>query len=285
MLLKAQDRIYLQDGTCVVAKVLEIAPDQITVVPISESGAPFINSNEIIRKHSIVLIEFKNGSVEYFNNPRQDVVSNPVTNRAKQQKELSSEIVYQNFISLNTLALCNSDISGFFEHLSDNTRLGFGLMGAYNFNKYASAQNNYISILSNGKKLYDAGAFINFYPRGFKKRSAFYIGLMFKYTAFTYSSVVEENVNGTINYKYLASKGSQLATIFTVGSQTNFTKTVFLKTMLGLGGFNLRGDYKDQYNYKFNQLTTNNSNTQTTTPQEFRFLPKIYLGLNIGFNF
>ncbi|MBL7932220.1 MAG: hypothetical protein JNL60_09965 [Bacteroidia bacterium] len=285
----AQDKIYMQDGSCRVAKVLEIGLDEITVVPISESGAPFINANETISKWDIVLIEYKNGTVEYLNSPRTDIVNDGNSRRAEKQKKISDKVIYHNFASINTLALCNSDIAGFFEHLSDNSKFGIGIMGAYNFNKYAGGQNAFISQLNASKKKYDAGAFFNFYPAGFKRRSAFYFGLMIKYTAFTFSSTQELNSGGQVSYKYTPAKGSQLATMITIGNQTNLTKTVFLKTIAGFGAYTLRGEYKREFNYQVNasaQASTNPNGTKTNIePVTYNMLPKLYFGINIGCNF
>lgn len=275
----AQDRIYLMDGTCKVAKVLEIAPDQITVVELSESGAPFVDANETIFKNQIVLIEFKNGAIEFFNVPQQSLVVHPNGRVNKPAARNADGFSFQNFASLNTLALCNSDISGFFEHLSANKRAGFGLMAAYNFNRYVTVQNAFIAILNNAKKNYDIGAFVNLYPSQFKKRNTFYCGILFKYTSFNFTSLIEENIGNSVHIKYIPSKGSQLATLFTIGGHTQLSKTVFLKTIAGLGGFNLRGAYKQQFNYQMN------ANNTSTTPYNTRFLPKIYLGANLGFNF
>lgn len=287
--LLAQDKIYMQDGGRVVAKVLEIGHDDITVVPISESGAPFINANEKILKRDIVLIEYKNGTIEYFNTPRKDVVSDGDSRKVESQKKMTDKVIYHNFASINTLALCNSDIAGFFEHLSDNSKFGFGIMAAYNFNKYAGGQNTFIAILNGAKKTYDAGAFVNLYPAGFKRRSTFYLGLMMKYTAFTFNSTQELNSGGQVSYKYVPAKGSQLATMFTIGNQTNLTKTIFIKTIVGLGAFTLRGDYKEELNYQMNINLQANSNpgspNTNTKPVNYGMLPKLYFGVNIGCNF
>lgn len=283
----AQDKIYMQDGSCIVAKVLEIGPDEITVVPISESGAPFINADEKISKWDIVLIEYKNGTVEYLNTPRKDLVSDGNSRRSEKQKKMTDKVIYHNFASLNTIALCNSDIAGFFEHLSDNSKFGLGIMAAYNFNKYAGAQNTFISVLSAAKKKYDVGAFVNLYPSGFKRRSTFYFGLMMKYTAFTFTSTQELNNGGQISYKYTPAKGSQLATMITLGNHTNLTKTIFLKTIVGLGAFTLRGDYKEQLNYQLNANAQANTkpNSPKPEPVNYKMLPKLYFGINIGCNF
>jgi hypothetical protein len=268
------------DGDLRIAKVLEISPESITIVPLCESGAPFVDANETILKNQVLLIEFKNGAVEFFNPPTKNLVVNANGQVRKQLQGRAEEISLNNFASLNTLALCNSDISGFFEHLVTSKKAGFGMMAAYNFNQYAGIQNAFISILNNAKKNYDVGVFANLYPSHFKNRTTFYFGIFFKYTSFNFTSVVEEKIGTATNIKYVPAKGSQLATIFTIGTQTYLSKTVFLKTIVGLGAFNLRGDYKQQFNYAANLNNKPNAQTTTTTT-----LPKLYFGLNLGFNF
>jgi hypothetical protein len=276
----AQDRVYLLDGSCKVVKVLEIASEQITVVPLSESGAPFVDANETISKRDLLLIEYKNGLVEVYNRPEKTAIYNSDGRLNKKSHGNSKDISYYNFASLNTLALCNSDISGFYEHLVHSKKLGAGAMGAYNFNRYAGLQNALIAILPNAKKNYDIGLFLNLYPSGFKRRATFFYGVLFKYTSFKFTKVIEEKVGSAINISYAPAKGSQLATIFTVGIQIKITPTFFLKTMAGLGGFNMRGDYREQYNYQLN------ANRKTGDPViNAKFLPKFYFGLNAGFNF
>ena len=248
-MVKSQDKIYLLDGSCKIAKVLEVSPDNITFVPLSESGAPFLNSNESVLKRNILLIEYKNGTIEVYNRPQKNAVYNSEGVPNKLIRKEGEEIPSYNFGSLNTLALCNSDISGFFEHLSQNKKIGLGVMAAYNFNQYAVFSNAFISILYNAKKRFDIGAFANIYPSRFKRRSTFSFGIMFKYTAFNFSSVIEEKVGPATNIKYLPAKGSQLATIFTGGIHTKLNRNFFLKTFGGIGGFIMRGEYQRQFNY------------------------------------
>jgi hypothetical protein len=63
-----------------------------------------------------------------------------------------------------------------------------------------------------------------------------------------------------------------------VGSHFNFTESFFIKSYFGFGGFNLRGDYREQYNYQ------SKPNRGSKNPnQNVGFLPKLYLGINIGF--
>ena len=276
---RAQDKLYLMDGSRRTVKVLEIAPDNITVVPLSESGAPFVDANEVIPKSEVILIEYKSGLVEIYTVPQKTAVYNSNGIMKRDPKKDAQELSF-NFVSINTLALCNADISAFFERLLPTKRLGFGFMAAYNFNSYVTLPNSYIGVLYNAKKNYDVGGFVNFYPGHFRRRTTFYFGALFKYTSFNFDKVVEENTGTAVNVKYEPAKGSQLATIINVGFHSNLGNNFFFKTIAGIGGFRLRGEYKDQFNYLMNK---------DLKPGEARLsynvLPKIYLGLNFGFNF
>lgn len=276
----AQDKIYLLDGSCRIAKVLEIAPDYITIVPLSESGAPFINSNETIQKNTVLLVEYKNGTIEVYNKPDKTTAYTSNTTKTIREKKDAGNVSLFNLASLNTLALCNSDITGFFERLVQNKKLGFGAMASYNFNKYVTAPNSFMFILNNAKKNYDVGIFANFYPAHFKRRTTFSMGLMIKYTSFNFSSIIEEKIGTATNIKYVASKGDQLATIVTIGTHRYLSKNFFVKTLAGIGVFRLKGDYKQQFNY-----LSNKENKPGDPVYNYNFLPKIYLGLNFGYNF
>lgn len=276
----AQDKIYLLDGSCRVVKVLEIAPDYITIVPLSESGAPFINSNETIPKNTVLLVEYKNGAIELYNKPDKTTVYTSNSPKTVREKKDADNVSFFNLASLNTLALCNSDITGFFERLVQSKKLGFGAMASYNFNKYVTAPNLFMLILNNAKKNYDVGIFANFYPAHFKRRTTFSLGLMIKYTSFNFSSVIEEKIGTATNIRYVASKGDQLATLVTIGTHRYLTKKFFVKTFAGIGAFRLKGDYKQQYNY-----LSNKENKPGDPVYNYNFLPKIYLGVNFGYTF
>ena len=102
---------------------------------------------------------------------------------------------------------------------------------------------------------------------------------------FSYSKAIEEKVvsggNISTNIKYSPATGSQLATIFTFGTHTTVAKNIFIKTLFGVGGFNLRGDYQQQYNYYLNKRT----NQAKAAGYDRTFLLKLYLGVNLGYNF
>jgi len=261
----AQDKIYFLNGTSRECKVLEISSENIIVAA--------SNGNEDILRSEILLIEFKNGLVEIVNSPEKEIVYNP---NSKNQTSAKQELIRNHYASVNTLALCNADISGFYEYVPQSKKIGLGVMGAYNFNAYAGAQNLFIAPLSNAKKNYDLGLTCNWYPTQFTGKTNFYIGMMIKYTSFNFDRVIKDSTSGNSStITYIPTTGKQMATLVTIGTHTFFNEQFFLRTLAGLGAFRLRGDYKEGLNEQLND----NSNDR------FNYLPKIYLGINIGFNF
>lgn len=275
----AQDNIYFLDGTTRSGKVLEISDERIIVKVTDEK--------QNIPRSAVLLIEYKNGSIEIYNTPNENITYNPVIERNKLKTAPREQFHHSNFGSINTLALCNADISGFFEHMLPNGYIGLGAMGAYNFNPQANLLNLFIATLNNSKKKYDLGVYANFYPGEFQpEETSFYFGILFKYMRFDYTKVTEikapvgSSISSTL--KYSDASGSQMATLFTFGTHTHLEKNFFIKTTFGIGGFNLRGDYRDQYNYFLN------GGTGQTNPQNLynrKFLLKLYLGINAGFTF
>ncbi len=261
------------NGLTKTGKVTEITPEYIALK--SDSGIVEFE------RSGILLIEFKNGKFEKINEAEKDVTAAADKRENFHFKQAAKELYSYNRVSINSLALCNSDIAAFYERMLPKKKIGLGVMGAYNFNLYVNATNAFIAVLANAKKNYDAGAFINFYPARFEKRTFMHIGMMIKYTSFNFTSARTDSVKVANVYAvtttYKASKGSQVATIFTIGSHTDITKNFFIKTIFGLGGFRLKGDYKEQFNLELNKANTNGEKLTSNS------LPKLYLGINLGF--
>ncbi|MDI1354319.1 MAG: hypothetical protein PSX36_05355 [bacterium] len=274
---KAQDRIYFLDGKRVEGHVEEIGPEDVIIrINPYEPG----ESNLKFPVSDILLIEYKNGKFELFNAATKNSIFTPQDQHQQRIVKSTEAVTYYNMTYLNTLALCNSDISLFYERLNPTKKIGIGVMTAYNFNKYAGVQNINIAILNDPKKNYDLGAFCNFYPAHFRRKTTTSFGVLMKYMNFSFSSVTEEKSGTSSTLVYTPANGYQMATMFTFGTHTNITKDFFIKTSVGLGGFTLRGTYKQQYNYILNQ------NRAANTPEiNSSFLLKAYLSFNVGYNF
>lgn len=274
--LKCQDKVFFLDGTTKTGKVTSITPEFIVVK--TDSGLVEFP------KPLALLIEFKNGKFDKINDPEKDVTTKADKKENFHFKQASKDLYSYNRVSINSLALCNADVAAFYERVLPKKKVGLGVMGAYNFNLYANAINPFIAVLANSKKNYDLGGFVNFYPARLEKRTFMHLGLMIKYTSFNFTSVRSDSVKVgnvyAVTNTYKDSKGSQLATIVTFGSHTDITKNFFIKTIFGIGGFKLKGDYKEQFNIELNKSNTNSTNNQKL---ESRSLPKLYLGINLGF--
>jgi len=269
---KSQDKIYFLDGSNRTVKVLEVTPDQIKI----KSGN---NEEEDIWRGNVLCIEYKNGSVEKISSPKENVVYTPHDDEAEKKLKNEPEIPVHNQISVNTFALSISDISVFYERLTTKNKIGLGLMGAYNFSPRATFFNNRIWPLKDGKKNCDFGAFANIYIDDvFSEETRFYLGIMFKYNNLKYTAAISDSVKignvYAVTTKYTPKTGQQFATIFTCGTYTEFSKNFFISTIIGLGGFRMRGDYLQQFNQQAEKHKTTSS-----------ILLKAYFGINAGFNF
>jgi hypothetical protein len=273
--MKGQDKIYYLDGNTKSCNITSLTDEYINI---ETNGA-----EEAINKSVVLLIEYRNGSIEVINLPRQDATFNPKEPYAPSEKARNRSDYKLNYASLNTLALCNADVAGFYEYMPKGQMFSFGVMGAYNFNLNATFQNNFLSRLSNAKKNYDIGATFNVFPFELTEDIEIYLGVMIKYTDFSFDKVKIDSVKVSGGYSYNVSyspaKGSQLATIITIGTHTFLSDQFFIRTIAGLGAFKLKGEYKEQFNMEINK---NKTPAETFT---YNFLPKMYLGINLGFNF
>ncbi len=273
--LTAQDKIYFLNGKVKTGKILEIASDQIIIK---------INDNEqTISKYDILLIEFKNGTIELINAPTQNATYDPnLTSDQIDIRKQGSEKT--NFASLNCLALYNADVSLFYEYLTKNKIIGLGVMGAYNFNLTTTLPNLFLANLHNTKKNYDLGGTINLYTDNLQEGTCIYFGVMAKYTDFSFDKVKRDSTTAggvtSVNVSYSTTNGHQFSILFTGGTHSVLSDQFYLKTLAGLGAFKLTGDFKEEYNGVIN------GNLKTgSAPVNYNFLPKLYLGINIGFNF
>lgn len=274
---RAQDKVYFLDGTSKSCKVTTINSDYIYV---EVKGA-----EEAIPRSMILLLQFSNGSVEVINEPTENASFTPENsntyNLAERGKYLRDKYK-TNYLSVNSLALCNADFSVFYEYTLKNKLFGVGAMGAYNFNTESTWQNFHFFMFSNSKKNFDAGIFANIYPFESTDLMQVYLGVMLKYTEFSFDRTKIDTINTsgikTVNISYSPARGSQLAPIFLIGTNSFIDENFFIRTMAGLGAYKLNGDYRFEYNYQANRGSSGQTVNRT-------LLPKFYFGINLGYNF
>ena len=272
-LCNAQDHIFFLNGNEVEGKLKEIGISKV-IIQLKDGNTVQYEKNQIL------LIEFKNGKFESFNRPKRDVTYSPKGTNKNTVNQNSLSPDFHNLVYINTLALCNSDISVFYERLNRPKNMGLGLMAAINFNKYAVSPNLWIELLNNAKKKFDLGAFINFYPKTLVRKTTISYGAFLKYMAFDFSSVEEQASGSSSVLVYTPASSFHLATMLTLGIHTSVTKNFFLRSSIGLGGFFLHGIYKEQYNYVYNENGGTGTSDVTTS-----FLLKGYISINAGYNF
>ncbi len=268
----AQDKIYLLDGQKLEGKVSEMSSQKITY---KCNGI-----SQEVDVDLVLLIEFFNGRTQVFHASQKDLYR--PGNIHPERKEDKPGIKWQNEFYINTLALFNADISLYYEYRLSTKRIGLGLLGTYNFNAYATAPNYYVASLNNGKKLYDAGAFISFYSKNAHASLRFYYGLMLKYTALNFTKAKEDSVysNNTVSVlvSYEPASGSQFSTLLNFGIHSDLTEVLFVKTSFALGFFMLKGAYKEELNSIM-------SNPQNGYVSNYSVLPKASLNLCVGLKF
>ena len=267
--LLGQDKVYLLNGEVKKGVILEVSPNNITFM--DDYGTT------TLEKTGILLVEFKSGKTEVFNKATVDLFATNGRGSNPRFEKTRRKVDTVNMLSINSAALCNADLAFFYERLLFNKRIGIGLMGAYNFNSVTNFYNLYLFPLEKSKKVYDAGFHLNYYSKSEFLSSKLIYGLMVKYTEFSYTAIFEERIGTGSSSRMVTRRmnttGHHIATLFTVGTHTSLKHNLFIRSVCGLGGYLLHGIYKQQYNYK------------SGPESNVGFLPKLYLGMNIGFNF
>ncbi len=274
--LKAQDKIYFLNGNTKLCKVVEVSTDLISIT---------INGyEENFNKLEIALIEYGNGNIDIITSPTENVIYEQNSETVRFNKTKKESISKENYLSLNCLSLYNADISVFYEHIAKNKIIGVGVMGAYNFNLKVTLPNLFLANLHNAKKNYDLGATLNLYPAQFSGFTKIYFGLMVKYTSFSFDKVLTDSstIGGVkvTNIRYSHTDGNMLATMLTTGTHTFLNDNFYIRTLVGIGAFKLKGDFKKEFNEGQNKNSQNGRQNS-----DYNFLPKMYLGIIIGFNF
>jgi|JI9StandDraft_1071089.scaffolds.fasta_scaffold26495_1 hypothetical protein len=265
----SQDKVYLLNGEVKKGVILEVSPNNITFM--DDYGTT------TLEKTGILLVEFKSGKTEVFNKATVDLFATNGKGSNPRFEKTRRKVDTVNMLSVNCAALCNADLAFFYERLLFNKRIGIGLMGAYNFNSVTNFYNLYLFPLEKSKKVYDVGFHVNYYTKSEFLSSKMIYGLLVKYTEFSYTAIFEERI-GTGSASRLVTRrvntaSHHTATLFTVGTHTSLNHNLFIRTVCGMGGYLLHGIYKQQYNYK------------RGPDSNVGFLPKLYLGVNVGFNF
>ncbi len=289
----SQDVIYTTGGNKLQAKVTEINSTDIKYKDFNNLEGP----TYVITKKDVVLIQYSNGVAEVINNnpnsitPKgtdfvtyntakssektKPVEKNKPVEKAKpsektkpEKKEFNLYYLNNNMISINALALANGDVTLMYDRDILNNKLSLSFLGGYNFNSRMAGLNAFIAgTKDNAKKKYDAGFGINYTPRS-TKRVQYFVGVLGKYMAYDYQSVVDTTNN---QYKYKQANAYQLAIMVTNGWVFRVTPTFNFKFFASVG-----------VPINSTRLETTDSDGQKV---DFSNYPKVYLGYCFGYRF
>jgi len=174
--------------------------------------------------------------------------------------------LYTHVISVNTLALCNGDLTLFYDKLINNGKFAFTLMGGYNFNYRMGGLNLYITNSKyNAKKIYDMGGGFYFAPRP-TQRVYYFAGILSKYMAYRYTDMIGISNN---QKKFDEKEAYQVSVLFSNGCIFNIVPTVHFKIICAIGK-------------QINSIPLKSTNLSVI---DYSHFPKLYLGYCIGYCF
>ncbi|HWY12767.1 MAG TPA: hypothetical protein VN026_15645 [Bacteroidia bacterium] len=273
--IRAQDLIYLNNGSKVEAIVKEISTSEIKYKNFTNPDGP----TYIVAKGDVLFIEYKNGVVEVLNpNPTSISPIKTVTTTPKREivKKGPYDLYYlnKNCLYFNGIALANSDIALLYDREFAKNRFSLTVLGAYNFNLHTNYTNRYIQALGISKKNYDIGIGVNYYTQA-RKRSQYFVGLMFKYMNYDYvrETEVHDVINGLpfTNIKKENVNNFQFASMIVNGIQIRATPFFTYRIFIGLGFTNKDSDISKA--------------VKADPAQQPRSFGKAYLGMCVGYRF
>lgn len=289
----SQDVIYTTGGSKLQAKVTEINSTDVKYKDFNNLEGP----TYVITKKDVVLIQYSNGVAEVINNNPNSITpkgtdfvtyntakpseknkpvektkpvekAKPTEKTKPEKKEFNLYYLNNNMISINALALANGDVTLMYDRDILNNKLSLSFLGGYNFNSRMAGLNAFIAgTKDNAKKKYDAGFGINYTPRS-TKRVQYFVGVLGKYMAYDYQSVVDTTNN---QYKYKQANAYQLAIMVTNGWVFRVTPTFNFKFFASVG-----------VPINSTRLETTDSDGQKV---DFSNYPKVYLGYCFGYRF
>lgn len=181
-------------------------------------------------------------------------------------KSLIHRNFYTHIISINTLALCNGDLTLFYDKLFNNGKFVFTVMGGYNFNTQMNGLNMYIvNSKYNAKKMYDMGGGFYFAPRP-TQRIYYFAGLLGKYMTYRFTDMIGITNN---QKQFEVKEAYQLSLLFSNGCVFNIAPTIHFKVMCAIGK-------------QINSIPLKSTNL---TVIDYSNFPKLYLGYCIGYCF
>jgi hypothetical protein len=253
-----QDIIYFTNGGKLNCKVTEINEDFIFY-------KDTIGIEERIEKSKVILVNYKNGSVEVYNLPKQEQAKNPINIKKAQQK-------LDNCFAYNVTALTIGDVCFNYSKIVFNSIIDVGGSAAINFYENATIFNRKLTLLPRSRRNFELGVFINFnLNTNHYKKIVYQVGFFYKYNNFYYTNPHNRLING-LEYR----NSFKNSILFTFGFKYLVTQQVNLRFSFGVG--------LEKYDLAFvNELkrTRSRGNNVITEPTA----PAGHLGLTLEYKF
>jgi hypothetical protein len=151
---RSQDILYLNNGSKFEAIVKEITPTEVKYKNFNNPDGP----TYVITKGDVLLVEYKNGTVEVLNKNPITVApqkNEPEPQKIEKKKTSPADLNYvnKNSIMINGIALANADITFLYDRELLNGHLSVTALGGYNFNPKMTWPNLFIQQLTAAKKI------------------------------------------------------------------------------------------------------------------------------------
>lgn len=286
----SQDVIYLTNGTKFTGLIKEITITEVKYKNENNPNGP----TYVIAKNDVLLIEYKNGSVDVINkNPKSfSPVKEAVVEKKAEPAKKPADLNYinKNTVMINGIALANADLTFLYDREFLDSHLSATALVGYNFNNVMTWPNNYFQQLANSKKNYDLGLGINYYSSN-RRKTQYFVGVLIKYMSYSYDKTIPgpDIVVGGFTYPgpstLKRTTDFQLAPMIVNGFQIRISPTINYKLFVGIGSFAPHGDLNDALNLSSAASSSSSSTGSSSGSSASSLLPKMYLGMCFGYRF
>lgn len=205
----AQDIMYKTDGTKDSVKVEEVTPDEIVYRKYHRAESPLYR----IKKNTVLLIEYADGSIEVYNGQSQ-----PVSNSVRPVEDYP--VLGRNIISLNYLNILNGNLHLGYERIAKTGFLGVKLSVNAGVDDVGTDLLAYYRVFTSGLDL-------NFYPTG-QGKIRYFLGPAFR------MGIVRDYYNYYMGQPQTIDR-NYLSFMFNNGFYVQPTKSLYLGIQAALG--------------------------------------------------
>jgi len=233
----SQDMIYLNDGSVIESKVVEIGKKEIKYKKFKNLTGPDYK----IFKDEVSKITYESGAEDVFSEAKN------AKSGTSKKLDLGNNVVY-----INVVDILFQNITLAYEHfIGEQKKLG--LRVPVSFSLYGNSNNNFD--LWNSYNVFYSGIDLNYYPLG-QRQASFFIGPSLRYgmARFRY-----DDVDSFGNFQSFITTGSYASVLFQSGFTWNPVKELTVTSSLGLGS------------RRYFTSSPSNRNTVTTASLWFAF--------------